>query len=114
MTDNKEYNCKDCLHKGSELCEHCTAVSYPSGRTSRPTHFRSVEDSIIRIRLEDITVPPFGLKPKYIHDEHRAIDISNAIVRYLRNSLPIPIEWVEEYNELRTKEKSAGGKSKPQ
>ena len=113
MTENNEFKCQDCVNKGTELCEHCTAVCFPSGRTSRPTYFSTVESSIIKIRLEDL-IPPFGLKPRYIHDEHRAIDISKAIVRYLNKSLPIPIEWVEEYNELRTKEKSAGGKSKPQ
>lgn len=112
MTDNKEYNCKDCIYKGSEVCEHCTTVAYPSGKTSKPTYFRTVESSVIRISIEDLP-PPFGLKPKYIHDEHRAIDISKAIVRYLNNRLPIPIEWVQEYNELRTKEKPAGT-NKPQ
>ncbi len=112
MTENKEYNCRDCVYKGTEVCEQCTAIKYPSGRTSRPTHFRTVESSVIKISVEDLA-PPLGLKPKCIHDEHRAIDISKAIVRYLNNRLPIPIEWVEEYNELRTKEKPAGT-NKPQ
>lgn len=44
--------------------------------------------------------PPRGLKPRKIHDEERANAIVKAIDRYLREDLPIPLEWVVEYNEL--------------
>ena len=44
--------------------------------------------------------PPLGLTPKEFHDNNRLRDIWNAIARYFNLGLEIPIEWVEEYNEL--------------
>ena len=44
--------------------------------------------------------PPLGLKPKYIHDIHRKQDIAQAIVRYLESNKAIPMEWIDEWNEL--------------
>lgn len=44
--------------------------------------------------------PPEGLMPKEIHDMHRVHDIKMAITRYLEHRKPIPLEWIEEYNEL--------------
>lgn len=39
---------------------------------------------------------PIGLKPKWVHDFHRSIDIIDAIHRYVSAGLIPPIEWVEE------------------
>jgi len=44
--------------------------------------------------------PPEGLKPRYLHDEQRYLDVCSAIARYYNSSSRIPIDWVEEYNEL--------------
>jgi hypothetical protein len=44
--------------------------------------------------------PPIGIQPKYIWKSKRIVDLSFAIERYRVANLPIPIEWVEEYNEL--------------
>lgn len=44
--------------------------------------------------------PPLGLMPQYIHDELRLKDIREAIIRYLDACMDIPIEWIEEYNEI--------------
>lgn len=44
--------------------------------------------------------PPLGLLPKDIHRTKRFNDICEAIVRYYNINLPIPIEWIEEYNDL--------------
>lgn len=44
--------------------------------------------------------PPLGLIPKFIHKERRFIEVCGAISRYYEAGLVIPIEWVEEYNEL--------------
>lgn len=41
-----------------------------------------------------------GLKPKYIHDAQRALDILDALERYAIAGKPIPIEWVQELREL--------------
>lgn len=47
--------------------------------------------------------PPRGLKPIAFHREERFIEVCAAMTRYYSNALPIPIEWVEEYNDLVTK-----------
>lgn len=44
--------------------------------------------------------PPLGLIPKEMVMEERFKDVFGAISRYWNANLPIPIEWVEEYNEL--------------
>ena len=44
--------------------------------------------------------PPIGLKPKKYHSLERLNEVRSAIVRYYDNELPIPVEWIEEYNEL--------------
>ena len=38
--------------------------------------------------------------PRYILNERRIEDIERAVSDYIRNRLQIPVEWVEEYNEL--------------
>ncbi len=49
---------------------------------------------------EQLPKPPIGLKPKPIHDEQRCEEISKAINRYLDSNNHVPIEWIQEYNEL--------------
>ena len=44
--------------------------------------------------------PPIRLKPKKDHLLERLHEVRSAIVRYCDAELPIPVEWVEEYNEL--------------
>jgi len=44
--------------------------------------------------------PPIGLIPKSINDQKRYHEVCEAITRYYNASLQIPIEWIEEYNEL--------------
>lgn len=44
--------------------------------------------------------PPLGLKPRKHHELDRTQDIIDAIRRYMEKDMPIPIEWIEEYNEL--------------
>jgi hypothetical protein len=44
--------------------------------------------------------PPIGIEPKFVWDARRHLGLGDAIVRYIDDSLPVPIEWVEEYNEL--------------
>mgnify|MGYP003627288332 FL=1 len=45
-------------------------------------------------------MPPIGLKPKFVNRLERLNEVRGAIVRYYEASREIPIEWVEEYNEL--------------
>lgn len=43
---------------------------------------------------------PIGLVPKYVRRNERFVEVCEAIVRYYDAELKIPLEWVEEYNEL--------------
>lgn len=47
--------------------------------------------------------PPIGVKPRSVHDEERANALDEAMVRYLNEDLPFPIEWAVEWNELRAR-----------
>jgi hypothetical protein len=47
-----------------------------------------------------IKKPPIGLIPKWVSNKERLNEVRCAIVRYYDAELKIPIEWVEEYNEL--------------
>lgn len=47
-----------------------------------------------------IGLPPLGLKPRFIVVEQRFAEIDGAIKRYLSAYLPIPVEWIEERNEI--------------
>ena len=44
--------------------------------------------------------PPIGLKPKWVADLQRLREVQRALVRYYETEQAIPIEWIEEYNEL--------------
>jgi hypothetical protein len=50
--------------------------------------------------LEQIVKPPIGLRPKWASDKERLNEVRSAIVRYYDAELKIPIEWIEEYNQL--------------
>ena len=44
--------------------------------------------------------PPLGVIPEDIWLEQRAIAVAEAIIRYLKDSTPVPIKWTEELNDL--------------
>lgn len=44
--------------------------------------------------------PPLGLVPKWVRQKERYYEVCGAIARYYDAGKKIPIEWVEEYNEL--------------
>lgn len=50
-----------------------------------------------------VSKPPIGVKPRNLHDERRANALDEAMVRYLNEDLPFPIEWATEWNELRAR-----------
>ncbi|AYJ75894.1 putative metal-dependent hydrolase I [Bacillus phage BSP14] len=52
------------------------------------------------INLSPCEKPPLGVKPKWLHDEHRAEELKGAIGRHLAADWKVPIEWVNEYNSL--------------
>ena len=44
--------------------------------------------------------PPLGITPRWLLDEERAIEIEQAITRYSEVDYPIPVEWIQELNEV--------------
>lgn len=54
----------------------------------------------IRNSAKKCVKPPLGLTPKWVIQEARYFDVCGAISRYYNAGLKIPIEWIEEYNEL--------------
>jgi hypothetical protein len=48
----------------------------------------------------DQELPPLGVRPKWLVNEQRITEIAEAITRYVKTRNPLPIAWVEEYNEL--------------
>jgi hypothetical protein len=46
------------------------------------------------------TIPPLGVKPRWLHNEIRLEELSGAIYRYLNSGRAIDTKWVNEYNEL--------------
>lgn len=55
----------------------------------------SFEPSWLKLQKKEIE-----LKPKWLVDEIRFDEVRQAIDRYLHDGRQIPIEWIEEYNQL--------------
>ena len=51
-------------------------------------------------KTEKIVIPPIGLIPKWVRNGERLREVREAIVRYYDAEMEIPVEWMEEYNEL--------------
>lgn len=47
-----------------------------------------------------VGLPPLGLRPRFLLAEQRFAEIDDAIKRYLSAYMPIPVEWIEERNEI--------------
>ena len=50
--------------------------------------------------MTNIVKPPLGLTPRWIHEMERFEEIISAMKRYSEAGIPIPIEWIEEVDEL--------------
>lgn len=44
--------------------------------------------------------PPLGLRPKFIWLKQRKTEIQEAVIRYFEAGVAVPIEWIEEYNDI--------------
>ena len=44
--------------------------------------------------------PPLGVMRQKVHDEIREGELGAAIIRYVEAEKEVPIEWVDEYNEI--------------
>lgn len=56
---------------------------------------------IVKVSLSKLERPPLGLKPRWLHEEHRIQEIEAAMVRYSTEEKEIPKEWKEELLQLR-------------
>ena len=50
--------------------------------------------------LPQAVKPPIGLRPRHISDAMRAIEIDEAVARYVVDGKEVPSEWVEELREI--------------
>jgi len=114
--NNNSYDCKDCKNKNTAACVHCISVQGPSGKvTTKPSLFIHINDKdrqVIKYKIiNGFSIPIIVnigrlsgkqqiLKSKKQHDEERYFDIIKAILYNLDNQLPLPLEWVQEYNTL--------------
>jgi len=57
--------------------------------------------------IDDARKPPIGVPDRYIVDHDRFIDLCIGISNYYNDGVPIPIKWVEEWNELCSKVRPA-------
>ena len=44
--------------------------------------------------------PPLGIMPRKMHDSIRAKNLLDAMLRYSKANMCIPIEWLEEFKQL--------------
>lgn len=76
----REYSCESCMNRKTPLCELCTSVTHPSGKSSRPTLF--------------------------VSGEGKENEFSREVASYIEAKLllgaPIPVNWVLYYNFLLT------------
>jgi hypothetical protein len=61
---------------------------------------RKKREIIKNSEIKDKKRPPLGLIPRFVFESQRVNMIIEAIYRYIEAESPIPIEWIEEYNEL--------------
>lgn len=48
--------------------------------------------------------PPIGVMSREMWNRQRQTDLANAMTRYLEAGMKIPVEWIEEYNEISARE----------
>lgn len=53
--------------------------------------------------MKKAKTPPLGIKPKFICEEERLIELKQAIDRFLQANWPIPDSITSEYNEICSK-----------
>lgn len=92
--------CKN-YNKISSNCITCKTSVCEQFNCFLPITVNNVLEEAIYLTNKQVK-PPIGLIPKYISDRNRAIEIKMAVNRYFEVDKQIPIEWIEEYNELKS------------
>lgn len=98
-------NICDCCGEGKKYtaCPHQRLLeAYPipnAGRleteNTRPCYEEPKNGKMTRAKM-----PPIGVKPRYLIDEERIVELKQAIERAMSANYPLRDEIVSEYNEL--------------
>lgn len=64
-----------------------------------PNDMRFLKD-LPDVEESHVEKSPLGVMPRKFWNEKRRIEIEEAAFRYIESGKPVPIEWIEEYNEL--------------
>lgn len=51
-----------------------------------------------------VTKPALGVMTRELWNRQRQKDLEDAMARYLEAGMKIPVEWIEEYNEINDRE----------
>ena len=79
----REY-CAECMNAGTPICEGCSFIQRPSGKSSAPTRH-------------------VGSRSAGVENQHAA-SLAARITRCLTTGAPIPVRWILQYNDLVTDE----------
>lgn len=82
-----------------------TQAMYDNGLRCRGKGFncnvcKDSDECVEYVPIQTYIKPPLGIEPKDIWIKKRFQDLKDAISRYNNASLEIPMEWIDEYNEL--------------
>lgn len=69
-----------------------------------------IKNAINEMRKQPFQIlikPPIGILPRYIHEAERIDCIKEAMGRLQEENKKVPVAWLEEYNELISKQKGS-------
>lgn len=87
--------CDTCGHQFSDICGGCETLEGVPVQYSE-----KLMENKEKFEEGKSLPPPLGLQPRYIHDGLRLEDIINAMERYSKASMHIPVEWIVELRDL--------------
>ena len=101
---NKQDNHSEDKEESFVFCFQCGARPSPENPISVSNSLcKECQDPEKLFDKSKVDIHVKGIKPKTIRDKERIVEILDGINRYIDAQLPIPIQWVIEYNELITK-----------
>lgn len=65
------------------------------------SEIKEVDENILAAKPK----PPLGVMPRDIWDRKRQEELADAMLRYLEAGMKVPLEWIEEYNEISDRSK---------
>ena len=87
----------------AKYCQHIDNIDNPLTDENNLEFFRRKIKEQFNFDIcetMDIKKPPLGLKPRWIHDWERMVEITEAIERYVHAGKAIPKDWISELKEL--------------